>query len=54
MFIGGEEAPISVKQEGGEVGTEVKDRGDVDGLKAIEVKVGEVGSMLHAKFVDGW
>ena len=54
MFVGEAESPISVKQERGEVRTEVKDCGDVDGLDAIEVEVGEVGSVLYAKFVNGW
>ena len=53
VFVGGEEAPISIEQEGAEVGTKVEDRGGVDGVKAIEVEVGEVGSMLCAKFVHG-
>ena len=46
--------PISVKQEGREVRTEVKNRGYVDGLEAIDVQIGEIGSMLYTKLIDGW
>ena len=54
MFVGGGEAPVSVKQESGEIRAEVKYRGDVQGLETIKVEEGEVGSMLFTELVNVW
>jgi len=54
MFVGGGEAPVSIKQEGGEIRAEVKYSGDVEGLEAIKVEEGEVSSMLFTELVNVW
>jgi hypothetical protein len=50
--VGRRQSPLNKKR--GEVRAEVKYRGNVDGLEAIEVEEGEVGSVLFTELVDVW
>ena len=54
MFVGGRKAPVSTEQECSEVGAEVKYRGNVEDLEAIEVEEGEVSPVLLTELVNIW